>query len=155
IAEAYALVGCIGHDIECDFTGRAQHDAIARGNDVVLIGLAAIGALDALCAGAWPDVLALMAKAARAVAHIERTMLAKVVAPGVGVIDRFICHQGQAVDPAAIPRGLAKLPDPQPSGLVTVAPVIEGLRVGESRRLGQWKSHLGIDRVVGPAGMPP
>src|SRR5262249_21176824 len=71
IAEAHPLVGRVGHNIECDFARRPQHDAIARGDHVVLIGLAAVGPLDALDAGARPDVLALVAKTTRTIADIE------------------------------------------------------------------------------------
>src|SRR5215470_20018267 len=95
-----------------------------------------------------------MAKAARTVADKEVAMLTKIVLPWIGVVDRLVRDQELVIDPAAIERCLAERSERHAPGLIAVAPVIEGLRVGEGRCFGQRKSDFGIDRVVGPAGMP-
>src|SRR5262249_44630195 len=135
--------------------GRAQHDAAACGDHVVLVGLATVGALDALCAGAWPDVLTLVAEARRTFADVEIAMLAEIITPGIGVVDGLVRDQELAVDPAAIERRLAERPERHAASLVAVAPVHEGLRVGKGRRLGERKADLGIDRVIGAARVSP
>ena len=98
-----------------------------HGDHIVLIGLAAVGSLDPLCAGAWPDVLALMAKAARTVADKEVAMLAKIVAPGVGIVaaPTLVFDECHVIDAAAVGDGMALPSQIDTAGLVAVAPVHE------------------------------
>ena len=155
VAEAHALVGGVGQDMKRNVAGRAQHDAVARGDHVVLVGLAAVGALDALGAEARPDVLTLVAEAGRTFANVEIAMFAEIIAPGIGVVDGLIRDQKLAIDPAAIERRLAERSERYASGLVAVAPMQERLRIGKGRGLGQREVDPGIDRIVGAARVPP
>ena len=63
--------------------GRAQDKSVMSGNDFVLVGLATIRALIEQRAGAWPDILTLMAFAARTLADEIAAMLAEIIAPWV------------------------------------------------------------------------
>src|SRR5215470_13549670 len=63
--------------------GRADDDRVADGDDGLAFVVATIQALFG-GAGAWPDVLPLMAEAADALADIEAAVLTEIVAPGIG-----------------------------------------------------------------------
>ncbi len=62
---------------------RAQDKAVMSGHDFVLVGLATVRALVEQRAGAWPDILALMAFAARTLADEIAAMLAEIIAPRI------------------------------------------------------------------------
>src|SRR5581483_10189864 len=63
--------------------GRADHDAVAHGDDRLLPGIAPAGAIVLCRTGARPDVLALMAETAGALTDAETARLAEIVAPGI------------------------------------------------------------------------
>ena len=78
-----------------------------RRHHVVLIGLAAVGAVVEQRAIARPDILALMAFAAGALADEEIAVLAEIIAPRIGVVGGLVEHQRPPVHPAGIGRALA------------------------------------------------
>src|SRR5262245_66585944 len=104
VAEADALIRRVDHDVECLLCWCAQHRPVAHRDDVVLIRLAAVSALNALLARRWTDVLPLVAETTRALADIEVAMLAEIVAPGVGVVvgGGFVQDEPLSVDTAPI-----------------------------------------------------
>src|SRR5262249_55466535 len=122
VAEADMLVRRVGHDVNGSLARRAQHHAVAHCNDVMLVGFAAVGAWTALLAGTRADVLTLMAEAARALPDPEETVLAEIVAPGIGVVRGLVRDQRHAVDAAAIGGGVAAPAHRHAAGLVAVAP---------------------------------
>ena len=61
----------------------AQDKTVMRGDHLMLIGKAPIGAIIEQRAGAWPDVLTLMALATRALADEIVAMLTEIIAPGI------------------------------------------------------------------------
>jgi hypothetical protein len=63
--------------------GRAQDKSVMGGDNVVLIGQATICTIIEERTGAWPDILALMAFAARTLANEVAAMLAEIITPGV------------------------------------------------------------------------
>jgi hypothetical protein len=73
----------IDEEIDGLLLERAQDKAVVSGNDFVLVGLATILALIEQHAGAWPDVLTLMAFAARTLAHEIAAMLTEIIAPWI------------------------------------------------------------------------
>src|ERR1700751_4073292 len=66
---------------------RTDPHAIADGDDRLLFGIAAIAAIFRRTR-TWPDVLALMAETARALADAETARLAEIVAPWIGAAGR-------------------------------------------------------------------
>src|SRR5208282_3756695 len=118
-----------------------------------LIRIAAIGALVAQQAGAWPDILSLVTEPGGALPHVIIPMLAKVIAPRIGVILRLVIDQGLGVDPAAVGRVLAATAERDPTGEVAVAPIHERLRVGVGRPLRHRKSDFGVDREIGATAL--
>src|SRR5262249_19635056 len=104
VAEAQALVGRVDHDIKRLLGGRAQYHAVAHGDHVVQIGLAAVRPLDALLAEGRADVLPLVTEPPGTLADIEVAGLAEIVPPRIGVIlrGRFIQNQRLAVYATAI-----------------------------------------------------
>ena len=65
---------------------RADHDAVADGDDRLLPGIAAIVAFAGRRAFPGADILALMAKAAGALSDAETAGLAKIILPGIAGI---------------------------------------------------------------------
>src|SRR5262249_16938566 len=102
IAHADVFARRVHHEVERFLPVAAQHGAAAGGDDVVQIGLAARGPMDALLPGGRADVLPLVTETARALADIEVAGLAEIVAPGIGIIvgRRLVGNQGPAVDAA-------------------------------------------------------
>ena len=80
-------------------------------------------------------------------------VFAEIIAPRIGIIFRrgFVEHQRLEIDAAAIRRVLAAARMRRASGLVAIAPIHEGLRIGEGGRLVERKADIGIDRFVGDA----
>jgi hypothetical protein len=64
-------------------------------------------------------------------------------------------RQGLAADPAAIRADSVQLSSAGAPGRLAVAPVHEGLRIGEGRCLGNRETHPGIDGVVRNAAFAP
>ena len=71
--------------------GERISDAVADGDDRLLLGIAALGAF-AVCSGhgAGPDILALMAETAGALSDLETARLAKIVLPGITAAAAFV-----------------------------------------------------------------
>src|SRR6202035_4980370 len=145
------LAGLVDHEIERTVAGRAHDDAVADGDDVLLIRIAAAGALDMLEAKARPDILALVAEPGGALADVIAAVLAKIIAPRISVIFRFIGEQRLVIDPAAVGRSLVAATEPDAPGEIAVAPIHERLRVGVSGRLRHGKADFGIDGGIGAA----
>ncbi len=124
-----------------------------HGGDGVLIGQAAVGLGVVEHAISGPDVLALVAIAAGALADEKIAQFAEIVAPRIGEIfrRRLVEHQRLVVELAMVRRALAPEP-PNGSGVVAIAPRHEGLRLDVARRVGDRKPHAGIDMIVGAAG---
>src|SRR3981081_2819673 len=74
---------------------RADHDAIADGNDRLLVGFAAIAAVVARRTWRRADILSLMAKSAGALSHLKTAGFAKVILPWMAGISagRLVQHQ--------------------------------------------------------------
>ena len=92
-----------------------------------------------------------MASARRALADEKIPVFAKIIAPRIGIILRcaFVEHEWLEIDPAAIGRVLAAAWRRRPAGLVAIAPIHEGLRIGEGGRLVERKTDIGVDGCVG------
>src|SRR5262249_7870254 len=77
----------------------AQNEAVMGCDHLVLIRLAAVGAVIEQRAGTGPDVLTLVAFASRTLADIVPAMFAEIVAPGIRVVDgrRLVEDQRPAV----------------------------------------------------------
>src|SRR5689334_6948275 len=73
--------------------GRADDDGVAHGDDRLPLVVTNLRALFGL-AGTWPDVLALMAETAGALADIETAGFTEIVAPGIDA-----GHQARLVAP--------------------------------------------------------
>ena len=86
VAHAQMRIGGVDEQIDRLLLARAHDHAVMRRHDFVLVGLAAVGALIHQRAIAWPDVLALMAFAAGALADEIAAMLAEIIAPWVRVV---------------------------------------------------------------------
>src|SRR4051812_39631896 len=104
VTEAEAFARRIHHNMEGRLTRRPQHHAVTHGHDVMLIGLATAGPDAALLARTRANVLTLVAETRRACADKKVAMLAKIIAPGVGVVAAaaLILDQGDVVDAAAV-----------------------------------------------------
>src|SRR5580700_12118210 len=106
-----------------------------------------------LQAKARPDILALVAEPGGALADIVIAVLAKIIAPRIGVILRLVGEQRLVVDPAAIRRVLVAATEPDTPGEIAIAPIHERLRVGVSGRLRHGKADFGIDGGIGAAAV--
>ena len=71
-----------GHDVKTGPARCAQHHPVARGHGVMDVRFAGV-ARSALPAERWPDVLTLVAEAARTLAYLEVAHLTKIVAPWI------------------------------------------------------------------------
>jgi hypothetical protein len=78
----------IDKNIHSLLLARAQDKSVVRSYHIMLVGLAAISAGVEQFADAGPDVLALMAFAARTLANEKAAMLAEVITPGIRVVAR-------------------------------------------------------------------
>src|SRR3954468_9258282 len=111
----------------------------------------------ALLAGSGANVLPLMAEPSRALTDIEVAVLAEIIPPWIGVVcaGRFVRDQGLTADPAAIRADPVQLSGAGATGRLAVAPIHEGLGIGEGRRLGNRETHPGIDGVIRDAAFAP
>src|SRR6185437_14278211 len=133
---------------------RAQDDAVVHGDDRLLIGLAAVGAVIELLAEARADVLALMAFAAGALSDREMAVFAEVIAPGIAIIAAagLVEDERAAVDLALVAGVLGADAARRAAGEVAVAPTVERLRIRVGGRLLHREAQPRIDRRVGAAG---
>ena len=123
VAEADVLVAGVDLQRRRLLLRRTDHDAVADGDDRLLLGIAALGALAACVGhGAGADVLALMAETAGALADLETARFAEIVLPGIAA-----------------------------AGCVGPVALAEGLRADEGRGLLQRKADLRIGGEVGAA----
>src|SRR6202171_474984 len=151
IAKANVLAGLVDHEIKRAIAGRAHDDAVGDRDDVLLIGIAAAGALDMLQTKARPDILALVAEPRGALSDIVIAVLAEIIAPRIGVILRLVGEQGLVVDPAAVGRILVAAAQRATAGEGAISPIHGPLRVGVSQTLRHGKADFGIDREIGAA----
>src|SRR5882724_4687506 len=86
ITEAQAFARCIHHNMDARLARCPQHHPVTHGNNVMLIGFAAAGSDAALLAWTRANVLALVAEACRAFADKKVPVLAKIIAPRVGIV---------------------------------------------------------------------
>src|ERR1700685_475740 len=145
VAKADVLAGLVDHEIKRVVAGRAHDNAVGDRDDIFLIGIAAPGALDMLQAKSRPDILALVAEPGWTLADVIIAVLAKIIAPRIGIILRFVGEQRLVVDPAAVGRILVASAKPDTPGEIAIAPIHERLRVCISRRLRHGKADFGID----------
>ena len=97
----------------------------------LLVGIAMIGAFVVRRTWRRADILSLMAETAGALSDAETAGFAKIILPGIAGVsaDRLLGRSGLSLDLAAC----------------------KGLRMGEGRRLLQWKSDLRIGGEIGVA----
>src|SRR5271154_6651684 len=107
VAEADMLVWCVGDKIKRLITRHAPDDAVAHRDHLILVGLAAVGAIVAQLAYARPDIFALVTEPGRTLGHGIIAMLAEIVAPRIGVVLGLIVKERYLVDAAAVRRVLA------------------------------------------------
>src|SRR5262249_61351547 len=90
-------------------------------------------------------------------ANKEFAALEKIAPPRIGVIlrGRFIQKQHLTVHATAIGPNATQRSRPGTPGRLAVAPIHEGLGIGERRRVGARETDLGIDRVAGHAAFAP
>src|SRR5580700_10365018 len=106
-----------------------------------------------LQAKARPDILALVAEPGGTLADVIIAVLAKIIAPRIGVILRLVGEQRLVVDPAAIGRILVASAEPDTPCEIAIAPIHERLRVGVSGPLRHGKADFRIDGGIGAAAM--
>src|SRR5262249_32916043 len=88
VPKSHALVRSVDDNIDADISGQATNGAVMDRRDSVLVGQAAVGLRIAEDAVRRPDIFALMAVAARTLAHEKIPQLAEIVAPRIGEIFR-------------------------------------------------------------------
>src|SRR3569623_701641 len=111
---------------------RAQHHAVMRRDDLLLVGLAADGPVVELLAEARADILALMAFAAGTLADGEASVFAEIIAPRILIIAAaaLVEDARATVDLAFVGCALGAHAT-RTTGEVSVATIVERLRIGE------------------------
>src|SRR6476646_5394029 len=119
VAKTYVLVPGVDLQRRRLLLRRADHRAVADGQDRPLARLAAIGAFAARRTRCGPDILPLMAKTAGTLPHAKTAGFAKRILPGItGIAAKQLVAHERFVVRSAVP---------------------ERLRMGEGRGLSQWK----------------
>src|SRR6478736_5210236 len=153
VAHARMGASCVDEKIDGLLLWRAQNEAVVSGNDLMLVGLATVRAIIEDRARAWADILALVAFSPRTLTDEKAPMLAEIVAPRIRGIagSALVENQRSSVDIARIGLVFPARAAHRSSGEVTIAPIVERLRIGESRRLLERKAQPRVHSVVGAA----
>src|SRR6202012_6167426 len=83
VAEADVLDAGVDLQRHSLLLGRADHDAVAHGDDRLPPGIATVGTVLLCQAGAWVDVFSLVSESAGACTDREAAKLAEIVATGM------------------------------------------------------------------------